>query len=137
MCTLIGCGPSLEVKFTGANNVAGVYQVEVTTDGSAATCEVTLPLACDRLRTCTPSEPKWILATSGCALSADQQSIDGFMFPQGDAPMSPATMSFVVRRDGREVASGSATPTYSTSTPNGPVCGPACHFTPALTVELM
>ena len=46
-CTLIGCGPPFEVAFapSGGQWLSGTYSVAVTADGSAGSCDVTLPFA--------------------------------------------------------------------------------------------
>jgi hypothetical protein len=43
-CTMIACGsPPFEIVFIGANDRPGLYEVEVVTDGVAATCAIELP----------------------------------------------------------------------------------------------
>jgi hypothetical protein len=46
---LIGCGFPFEIAFTGANDRPGLYEVDVVTDGVAATCTIEHPRECDCL----------------------------------------------------------------------------------------
>jgi hypothetical protein len=49
---------------------------------------------------------------------------------------APAQVDVIVRRDGRQVASGSFAPAYTTSQPNGPGCEPTCRQAPPATLDL-
>jgi hypothetical protein len=131
-CTLIGCASSFEVGFTGATGIPGVYRVEVVADGATSSCEITLPFTCDTQPACSSSDLPWRLTRSGCALGADRETIDGFIF----FSQPPMSLTFDVRRDGRAVGGGSITPVYTESRPNGPECDPVCRTAPRLDVAI-
>jgi hypothetical protein len=131
-CTLIGCGMGLEVEFQGAKSSPGIYQIEVVSDGAPATCQLTIPFTCGTPPTCSPAVPDWRLIWSGCALGPEHQTIDGLAFSSG----GPTSIDVIVRHDDQVIGGGSATPTYSTSRPNGPDCEPVCRSAPRFPIVL-
>ena len=123
-CTLIGCGTSLTVHFTGATATPGRYQIEVVADGVSSSCQFTLPEECTAQPICMPTAPGWILGKSQCSPGAERRSLDGFTFLTG----APARLEVVVRRDDTVVSSSTAEPPmYKESRPNGPDCEPVCR----------
>jgi len=122
-CTLIGCASSVEVGFTGANDKAGSYDVNLMTDGDPSSCHVTLPWDCTSLRPCLGGG-YWTLLVTGCPPAG--QRIEGFVF----AEHTPASVDFVVLRDGIMVGGDSLHPEYQESHPNGSECGPVCRHAP-------
>jgi hypothetical protein len=123
VCTLIGCGTSLEVHFTGATDKPGRYQIEVVADGAISSCQFTLPQECHAQPTCTPAGPGWLLNKASCAPGEERRTIDGFTFHTG----APTRVEVVVRRDDTVVGTTSTEPVYKESRPNGPDCSPVCH----------
>jgi hypothetical protein len=119
-CTAIGCGSALEIFFNGANERPGLYEVDVVTDGVAATCTIALPRGCDVLPTCTTSGLPWTLNVYGCS---GNERIEGI----GYLVLAPASVECVVRRDGVVVGAAKVKPAYSTSNPNGGGCDPECR----------
>jgi hypothetical protein len=130
-CTLIGCGFSLEVAFTGATAKPGRYRIDVVADGEASTCEVTLPRTCESQPTCASASLPWRLALSGCSIG-DPQTIDGIVFPAN----APLTVDLLVHRDDRIVGQTSVLPEYKNSRPNGPQCDPDCRTSPRFETAL-
>jgi hypothetical protein len=134
-CTLIGCGLPFEIRFEKVDGAwpAGTYDVSVTADGVAASCDTTLPFAsCQTSSTKCTGTRGWDLAESGCALPAGQHSIAGIEFRQA----TPANVAVVVTLDGRKIGEGTFTPSYKTSQPNGPGCGDPCYGAEAGTLTL-
>jgi hypothetical protein len=124
-CTEIGCGPTLKIRFDRPSWPAGSYQIQVTADGATAACSVTIPLACNAPSACTGGgdlSPE----LSGCALDPALQRIEGVSL----AYTTPASVMVRVVQDERELGTGSFTPTYATSQPNGAACPPVCHGAP-------
>ncbi len=121
MCTLIGCMDGLSVDFTRTTWPDGSYSVAVSLDGKpAATCTAKLPFEpSGSSGKCDVST--LILGTSGQALPASLQAITGLRISG-----TPAHVQIALRRDGVLELSAEVTPTYQTSNPNGPNCGPTC-----------
>jgi hypothetical protein len=118
-CTAIGCGSPFMIGFGGANDRPGLYEVDVVTDGVAATCTIELPRGCDVVPTCTSGLP-WRLNVSGCS---GNERIEGIEY----SFVEPTSVEYVVRRDGVVVGAANAKPVYSTSSPNGGGCDPECR----------
>jgi hypothetical protein len=131
-CTLIGCASSLEVDFSGAKGMPGRYQIEVVADGAPSSCQITLPWTCATQPECSAAELPWRLTLSGCALGADQETLDGIFFSN----QVPTSLEFVVRRDDAVVGGGSAQPVYKESRPNGPDCEPLCRQAPPIQTDI-
>ena len=133
MCTAIGCGYSLEIRFTGATAKPGRYQIEVVADGMPSSCQITLPRECNALPICSSGTSTWHVTLSGCSTGSEPQSVDGFFFYAA----GPASLDFVVRRDDVLVGGGSAQPTYQASQPNGPECEPLCRQAPRIETVIL
>jgi hypothetical protein len=134
-CTLIGCSSGFAVNFQYTDGVwrPGRYQVDVTSDGVSGSCEVTLPLApCETPSSTCTGQRSWSLGESGCALPTSQHSLSGISF----SGTTPAKVDVTVSRDGRQLASQSFTPSYTTSQPNGPDCEPTCRTAATATLQL-
>ena len=122
-CTLLGCGPALRVDLLREAWEPGDYQIDVTADGVATSCTVSLPLSsCSNLVHCDRADPGFFVETSGCALPAAQQEIPGIVWPTS----GPSNVTVKVQQDGVLLGSGSFQPTYNTSQPNGEGCEPTC-----------
>jgi hypothetical protein len=123
-CTAIGCGIPFEMMFSGANDRPGLYEVDVVTDGVAATCTIELPRGCDVVPTCTTSDLPWGLKVYGCSGNdAGNGQIEGIVYTF----LAPASVEVVVRRDGVVVGATKVKPAYSNSNPNGGDCDPECR----------
>jgi len=134
-CTLIGCGPAFEVRFqlAGGNWSAGTYNVTVTADGTAASCDVTLPLgSCQTSSVLCTGVHDWEFSYGGCALPPEQHAIYGITFWRA----TPTNVEVVFSRDGQQLAEGTFTPIYESSEPNGPGCGDTCYGAPAVTMPI-
>jgi hypothetical protein len=124
-CTAVGCGSSFQLAFDRpATWAAGTYVVEVTADGAKSTCEITMPLACDRGPRCTGTGG-WAPVLSGCALAPAQHALTAIVFDKA----TPATIEVRVLQQTRQLGAGKYTPAYKTSEPNGPGCG-TCRTAP-------
>lgn len=120
-CTEIGCVNGFTVALQRTAWPAGSYSVLVQLDGTTQVlCIATLPFATTSSGgTCNAQNVR--LGTSGQMLPAAQQGltdvhIDG----------TPKTVRIEVKRDGQVELSADLTPSYLTSTPNGPKCDPVC-----------
>jgi hypothetical protein len=132
-CTEVGCGPAFSVGFVRKGPWApGDYGVTVTVDGAPFKCTATLPLSCNAPSPCPEGAP-FFLGSSGCALDPSEHSLSGVEISQGSAP---ASVQIEVTLDGNGIGSDTFTPTYTTSSPNGPGCGPDCKSAPGATLIL-
>ncbi|EYF05104.1 hypothetical protein [Chondromyces apiculatus] len=132
-CTQIGCGPAFSVAFQRPSPwKSGTYRVTVTADGKEATCTATFPLACDAPPPC-PADAGFQLGLSGCALPPAQHSLSGIDFSQGTRP---AKVDVKVFEADAPIGAASYTPAYTSATPNGPGCEPACTGAPPVTLTL-
>lgn len=130
-CTEIGCSSGFAVDFQRASSwPPGRYRVEVTTDGVASRCEVSLPLSCNIDASCT-GERSWTLGLSGCALPAASHALSGVMILS-----TPGTVRIAVSRDDVSLAMGEFRPQYRTVQPNGPGCEPICTQAPSATLTI-
>ncbi|MBI4954183.1 MAG: hypothetical protein HY908_19320 [Myxococcales bacterium] len=122
-CTEMGCGAAFRVELAPALAGAADYRIDVTADGVLTSCTVTLPFAsCTGAPACVPPESAFLVERSGCALPASEHQITGVLWPAS----GPTTVTVEVRRNGTLLATGTYTPTYRSSEPNGPDCGPVC-----------
>ena len=134
-CTLIGCGPPFTVSFqvAGGQWSPATYNVTVTADGTAASCDLTLPLgSCQTSPLACTGTHDWDVDYGGCALPPEQHAIYGVTFWR----TTPVNVEVVLSRDGRDLAEGTFTPTYQSSQPNGPGCGDTCYGAPAATIPV-
>jgi hypothetical protein len=123
-CLEIACGPSYEVKFTRNLWPTATYRIEVVSDGSASSCDVVIPMSCDRGPRCQ-GNPTWLPGLVGCALDPGQQSIDGITFAQS----TPASVTVRVFQSDRLLATQIFMPHYQT-TPPRPGCSLSCTQAP-------
>jgi hypothetical protein len=122
-CTEIGCASGLSVDFVRSGRwAAGNYRIEVTADGNAGACEITLPLSCSRQPRCTGASA-WRVGESGCALDPQSHSLTGVDF----SPAQPVDVTVTVSLDDRRLGEARLQPVYTTSQPNGPGCEPVCR----------
>lgn len=133
-CTLIGCGAPFEVEFVRSGGwPAGDYRVQVDADGQRTVCDITVPFTCQQSAVCDRADPGFFVTLSGCALDPSQESIGGVVF---HGENTPANVTVEVFLDGASLGSGSFTPTYTESHPNGPDCEPTCKTAPSARLTL-
>jgi hypothetical protein len=132
-CTAIGCGFPFQVDFSKASPWrSGNFRVEVETDGVKAACEAQLPFASCAVAIPCEGPAEWRLGLSGCALPADSHAISGLTFNT----TRPTSVRVSVFHDGRAIGTGSFSPAYVTSRPNGGNCDPECRTAPAASLAL-
>ncbi len=117
-CTLIGCESGLTVALQAATWPSGSWRVEAKVGDETRSCTVTIPLPSDGQAVCAGALR---LGTSGSALVAAQQSLSSVHLPD-----TPTAVTLTVLRDGSVLASKTFSPSYTSSEPNGPGCGPTC-----------
>jgi hypothetical protein len=123
-CPEIGCGPSYQVDFSRGAWPAGSYRVEVTADGVGNSCDIVIPMTCDRPPRCQGS-PAWLPRVEGCALDPGQQRIGGVTFERA----MPASVTVTVWQGDRALGMRTFTPSYRTS--QGPAgCNLSCTQAP-------
>jgi len=114
----MGCPRGLQIDFTPADSwPAGVYEVVVVADKVTKRCTLTLPLDCDAATEC--SNESWTVITSGCMKS--EQSVEGILFTG-----APSSVKVTISSEGQTLGSGTYTPAYATTRPNGATCEPVC-----------
>jgi hypothetical protein len=129
----MGCAEGLVVSFgPTAKWRPGTYVFSIYADGVEQTCKGVLPLPpCDSGRGLSCTANVATVSESGCALPASQHGFSDIYFRSG-----PSKVTLRVERDGDAVlADETIVPTYRTSQPNGPNCGPVCRQASA-TVKL-
>jgi hypothetical protein len=135
-CTEIGCGLPFQVNFVKASAWRpGSYTVEVETDRSPApsACETQLPFGgCQIAVPCEGPAEDWRMGLSGCALPTDNHTITGVSFSSA----RPVMVKVSVFHDGRPIGTGTFTPTYTVSRPNGRNCEPECRTAPTASLAL-
>jgi hypothetical protein len=131
-CTLIGCGPALEIDFTGETSRLGLYAIDLVTDRGFQHCEVMLPFACDKAPACPSEDYVWAPILSGCGSDSGAPSIDGLAFYD----VGPSVVDLTVTLDGYVIGHVRAEPTYTETRPNGPDCEPVCRSSADVEVEL-
>jgi hypothetical protein len=109
-CPAIACGPSYQIDFARAAWTAGTYTIEVNADGAQGSCEIMIPLSCDRGPRCMGSVG-WLPSLIGCALDPGQQSIKGITFDR----TTPARVEVRVEQGERTLGVQTFSPAYSTS----------------------
>jgi hypothetical protein len=120
MCTEIGCIDGLSVNFTPALTGKGTYTFDVTVDGTAYSCDATIPLAGSS--TVCGKDNVVSIYLSGTELDPSEQSLPG-MHVEG----TPKSVQIQVHRDKTLVADADLSPKYQETQPNGPNCPPTCH----------
>jgi hypothetical protein len=129
-CTELGCGFPFSVQFEKSGVWApGHYRVRVTLDGRAVECAADFPLSCDAPPAC--DDPGIVLGLSGCALPAESHAIIGV-----DVLTETAAVSVELLAVSGSLASGTWSPTYTTTQPNGPQCAPVCRTAPSATLAI-
>lgn len=122
-CTTIGCADTLGVRVAAAHGALppGTYDVTVELDGARAKVECFVE---------SPPVNSSCSAIENAAVFLSTQAIVGV---SGDLQLdlavlaTPSSVVVTVERDGSAVASQTLAPTYQTSRPNGPDCGPICR----------
>ncbi|HEU4410783.1 MAG TPA: hypothetical protein VFS43_36360 [Polyangiaceae bacterium] len=124
-CTEKGCADGFVLTLAHAGGwPAGAYRFEVVADGKTITCSASLPLPpCGQGPASACDAPELTLGLSGCALPAAEHGFSELYW----TTTTPASVSVEVTRDGAPLAQTQLTPTYVTSQPNGPDCGPSCR----------
>jgi hypothetical protein len=132
LCTEIGCGPTLRVRFSRPGWPAGAYRVEVAADGVRGACDLTIPLSCTAVSSCS-GLMDFSADVSGCALDPALHSIAGVTIGYS----TPASFTVRVLQGDRELGAASFSPSYAVSRPNGPDCEPVCRSAPTETLTLV
>jgi hypothetical protein len=124
-CTDLACGPSYQVKFTRAAWRAGTYRIDVTADGVAGFCDISIPMSCEAGPRCTGAS-NWVPMVAGCALDPGQQSIDGILFERA----TPMNVTVRVSQADQPLGLQTFSPSYHTSA-GTPGCNLSCTQAPA------
>lgn len=119
-CTEIGCIDGLTVNFQPALMGKGTYTFDVTVDGTAYSCDATIPLAGSSTVCGTGGVVSIFL--SGTELDPSEQSLPG-LHVEG----APKSVQIQVHRDKALAADADLSPTYQVVQPNGPDCPPTCN----------
>jgi hypothetical protein len=111
-CPGIACGSAYRIDFNRAGSwTPATYTVKVTADGVTGSCDIILPLSCDRGPRCMGTL-HWIPSVSGCALDPGHQSIDGISFERS----TPTRVEVRVEEAGRLLGAQTFSPVYKTTT---------------------
>lgn len=119
-CTEIGCIDGLSVTFEPALAGKGTYTFDVTVDGTAYSCDATIPL--EGSSTVCGTGGVVSIYLSGSELDPSDQSLPG-LHVEG----TPKSVRIQVHRDKALVADADLSPKYQEVQPNGPDCPPTCH----------
>jgi len=132
ICTTIGCTDELTATLHDATGglPAGKQVLTVTANGTTLTCSFTLPRAGGAgAETC----PKGLTVTIVQAQSCETTGAGATCTPIADQFQekvtlvgSPTTVMVSQTVDGKSYLAETATPTYTTTRPNGPNCAPVC-----------
>jgi len=130
-CPAIGCGPAYQIDFQRSGTwPTGTYRIDVSADGMANSCEITIPMSCDHPPRCQ-GNPSWLPLLEGCALDPMFQKIGGVMFNQ----VTPASVTVSVSMNDRSLGMRTFTPTYRTNT-IAPGCSLTCTQAPGEVMTL-
>jgi hypothetical protein len=140
-CTLIGCFDQLTATVTGADGAIppGMHLLTVTADALTTTCAFKYPP--DVLPsggTVEPSCPQGLAVTVGpktvCTETSTTSTKTQTCTPVADQSVEtitvagmPARVHVVQTMAGASILDETASPTYTSSQPNGPGCDPTCH----------
>ena len=119
-CTEIGCIDGLQVTFEPPLMGKGTYTFDVTVDGTAYSCDATIPL--EGSSTVCGTGGVVSIYLSGTELDPSQQSLRG-LHVEG----TPKSVQIQVHRDKALVADADLSPKYQVTQPNGPDCPPTCN----------
>ncbi len=123
-CTEIGCVNGLTLSVDpGRPWEKGNYDFVFVIDGRAVMCRGELPLKkCEDGRSFTCNKPGVMISESGCALPESAHAL-------GDIQISGAPKKVMIRitHDNNPFVTRTISPSYTTSAPNGPECGPICR----------
>ena len=119
-CTEMGCIDGLSVTFDPPLTGKGTYTFDVTVEGTAYSCDATIPLGTSS--TVCGKGGVVSIFLSGSELDPGQQSLPG-LHVEG----TPKSVQIQVHRDKALVADADLSPKYQVVQPNGPDCEPTCH----------
>jgi hypothetical protein len=119
-CTEMGCIDGLTVSFDPPLTGKGTYTFDVTVEGTAYSCDATIPL--EGASTVCDTGGVVSIFLSGTELDPSEQSLPG-LHVEG----TPKSVQIQVQRDGAPVADADLSPKYQVVQPNGPDCEPTCH----------
>ncbi len=129
VCTQIGCIDGLRVNLTKPTPwAAGNYTFTFALDDAPVTCTGALPLpACDQgpaLRCQGDDKAKRLvqIGESGCALPPEQHGFSDIQISG-----TPTKIQLTIEHAETVLHSSEFAPTYVTTRPNGPECGPECR----------
>jgi hypothetical protein len=140
-CTAIGCGDALtlEMRPAGGGFPDGAYTLTLETRAGLRTCRFVMPDSVPQLGAlgsvdCDPGASAWVEQATDCtetrsgnATSESCRPVPGRFALHAQLQDTPDVVSVRVERDGLALLDSTLTPTYETSQPNGPDCGPVCH----------
>lgn len=110
-CPNIACGSNYRIEFQRNGSwTPATYTVRVTADGAIGSCDIILPLACDRGPRCMGTV-HWLPGLVGCALDPGQQRIEGITFDR----TSPTRVDVRVEEAGRSLGAQTFSPAYKTT----------------------
>jgi hypothetical protein len=122
-CTAIGCVDGLSIALVAPGGwTPGSYVFTIVADGATQTCKGALPLPSCNTPGLRCDNTLATIGESGCALPSAEHSFADLRFASG-----PAKVKVHIERDGSTLADDALEPTYQTSQPNGPNCGPICR----------
>jgi hypothetical protein len=123
-CTEANCMDGLGISMSPEPPKAGTYSITVAAGSQSATCEVIFPYPpCGTTATkCSGTLPMMAIE-SGCELPKDKQT-----FPKVGVGAAPEEVRVTVTRGKTKLVDKKVKPTYEEIRPNGPKCGPVCHF---------
>jgi hypothetical protein len=120
MCTEMGCIDGLSVNFDPPLMGKGTYTFDVTVDGTAYSCDATIPL--EGSSTVCGTGGVVSIYLSGTELDPSEQSLPG-LHVEG----TPKSVQIQVHRDEALAADADLSPKYQETHPNGAHCPPTCH----------
>ncbi len=139
VCTDIGCEDQFSATVTMDATLvpAGTHTVDVVADGAAMSCTFSfppadstggLPAQCSSGLTVFV-QPATVCTTTQTATTASQQCqpIEGKFTESIWVSGTPSVVQVQQLVDGTVILDQTVSPTYQTSEPNGPGCGPICH----------
>ena len=139
VCTLVGCEDqfSASVTMDAALVPAGTHTVDVVADGAAMSCTFPFPppdatggLAAQCSTGLTVFvEPDLVCTTMQSAMGAWEAClpIDGKFTESICVSGTPSVVQVQQLVGGTVILDQTVSPSYQTSAPNGPGCGPICH----------
>lgn len=132
-CTEIGCGDPVRISITAESWLTGDYTLSVTTPERAFTCSVPVAVLDSQGTTGaagqTGSSGSQATCTQTAGPVAEQWEFPSIYFDLGfsiDLSWAASEVGLSLSYEGQKLLEERVSPSYSTLTPNGPDCAPAC-----------